>query len=285
MHAGLKSNFQIFENHHCCHKNSLQISVFTEVKCVSIEKIFSYYLTFASVNLKKYLFILFLPFANCLAQQNFINVPSAEVTVKHKLFFQQQINFNEIIQSNSTLDYGLGKGFEMGINILGLNFSEKNQTFLNNDTNDRDPYNPLIALNGMKSFKLNEKFSLAGGLQAGVNFRDNKKTRGAGLAYMNVRYHSFLNNKGSLVGGLYYNSLHYGGHGNRLGAWVGGEVPLSPRFHLLAESVLGYNAICFTSVAMVYYPKPNMPLTLGLQIPNTSNNAYSVVFEFTIVPE
>lgn len=64
-----------------------------------------------------------------VAQQNFINVPSSEATIKNKVFFQQQLNFNELIQSNSTLDFGLGKGFEVGANILGLNFSDKKNHF------------------------------------------------------------------------------------------------------------------------------------------------------------
>lgn len=55
------------------------------------------------------------------SQQNFINVPSVEVTKKHKLFFQQQFNFSQLVQSNSTIDYGLGNGFEIGVTILGLN--------------------------------------------------------------------------------------------------------------------------------------------------------------------
>jgi len=47
------------------------------------------------------------------SQQNFINVPSSEATKKHKLFFQQQLNFNELIQSNTTIDYGLGKDLKL----------------------------------------------------------------------------------------------------------------------------------------------------------------------------
>ncbi len=107
-------------------------------------------------------------------QQNFINVPSSEATTKNNLFFQQQLNFNELTQSKTTLDYGLGKGFEIGVNVLGLNFSDKKKSFLNNDTNDVDPFNPLILINGLKQFKVNEKISFAMGAQYGLNFRKNR---------------------------------------------------------------------------------------------------------------
>ena len=107
--------------------------------------------------------LLFLSSLVSYSQQNYINVPSSEATTKHKLFLQQQLNFNEIIQSNTTLDFGLGKGFEIGANVLGLNFSDKNRSFIKNDTNDIDPYNPLVMLNGLKQFEIskNEKYAKA----------------------------------------------------------------------------------------------------------------------------
>lgn len=220
-----------------------------------------------------------------LSQQNFINVPSSEATTKHKLFFQQQINFNEIIQSNTTLDLGLGKGFEFGVNILGLNFSEKNKSFIQNDTNDVDPYNPLIMINGLKQFELSENVSISSGAQFGLNFRDNKRTTNAALIYENLLIKNLLVKNSSLVIGGYYNSIHYGGrHGNRIGAWIGSEIPIVNKLHIVAESVIGNNAMCYSSIGVIYYPKKRIPITLGIQIPNVKNNAYSIVFELTFVP-
>jgi len=219
------------------------------------------------------------------AQQNFINVPSCEVTEKNKLFFQQQLNFNELTQSNTTLDFGLGKGFEIGANVLGLNFIDKSKSLLNNDTNDHDPYNPLVMINGLKSFRLTENLSLAIGSQVGINFTDNKKEKEAGLLYENLCIKNLLLKNSCLVIGSYYNSMHYGGIGNRLGAWIGTEVPVNDHLHIMAESVLGSNALCYTSTGVVVYPVKWMPLTLGIQIPNTTSNAYSIVFELTIIPK
>ena len=39
---------------------------------------------------------------------------SYEITVKNKLFFQQQFNINENIQSNTNFCYGLGWNMELG---------------------------------------------------------------------------------------------------------------------------------------------------------------------------
>lgn len=235
--------------------------------------------------MKNFLFLFFTFISVALnGQQNFINVPSSEATPKHKLFFQQQLNFNEIIQSNTTLDLGLGKNFEVGVNILGLNFSEKNRSFTENDTADKDPYNPLVLLNALKTISVSEKASITIGSQYGVNFRDNKKRREAGLPYVNFKLADLFIKNSSFILGAYYNSIHYGGYGNRFGIWAGTEIPVTHKFHLMAESIFGTNALSYTSVGIIYYPLKKMPLTLGIQIPNTRNNTYSLVFELTFTP-
>lgn len=221
---------------------------------------------------------------SAIAQQNYINVPSADVTKKNRLFFQQQLNFNELVQSNTTLDYGIGRGFEIGVNVLGLNFNDKTGSFLNNDSADSDPYNPLVLINALKRIELTKHTSIAIGSQAGINFIDNKKQSRAGLTYLNLRLTDLMLKNSSFVIGTYYNSLNYGGSGNRFGFWVASEVPLTSKFHLMSESVIGNNALSYSSIGIVYYPFEWMPLTLGAQIPNTKSNAYSVVFELTIIP-
>lgn len=218
------------------------------------------------------------------AQQNFINVPSGEITKTKKLFFQQQFNFNEIIQSNTTVDYGLGKGFELGLNVLGLDYAEKTHSLFLNDTNDRDPYDPLVTLNTLKQFELNENISLSIGTQIGVNVDFDNKVRPANLTYLNIRFTDVIQDNWVLVAGPYYNSKHYGGEGNRVGCWLATEVPLGTKWHVMGESVIGNNAISYSSFGVIFFPKPRIPLTLGIQIPNTTHNAYALVFELTITP-
>lgn len=219
-----------------------------------------------------------------LAQQNFINVPSGEVTKAGKFFFQQQFNFNEIIQSNTTIDYGLEKGFEIGINVLGLNYVEKTNSLFLNDTEDRDPYNPLLTINGLKQVELSERTSFSVGTQVGVNVDFDGKYRPANLTYVNFRFQDVVWKDCVFVVGPYYNSKHYGGRGNRVGGWLGAEIPFGSKWHVMGESVVGDNAISYSSFGVIFYPKPRIPLTLGVQIPNTSNNAYALVFELTVTP-
>lgn len=228
--------------------------------------------------------VLWLSYLVCFSQQNFINVPSGDVTSCKKVFFQEQLNFNESIQSNTTIDLGIGKGFELGVNILGLDFDLKQKALIVNNSNDVDPYNPLIGINGLKRFNINKYFSVAGGFQAGINFRDNRRAKSASLFYSNFSITNLWLEESKLIIGMYYNSRHYGGPGQRLGAWCGAEVPFSKRWHLMAESILGNNALSYTSVGVVYYVKRKIPLTLGVQIPNIPRNSYALVFEFTFSP-
>lgn len=235
--------------------------------------------------MKNYFFSLSILLSSLLrAQQNFINVPSGEVTKKGKLFFQQQININNLIQSNSTVDIGLGKDIEMGINLLGVNFDDKIKSFQVNDTSNKDPYNPLLMLNGLKQFKITDHIETSTGIQTGLNFNDNKKTTLASLGYANLMFKDYIKDHSIMTLGIYYNSLHYGGDGNRFGGWIGTEFPITQRFHVMGESVIGTNAICYTSLGIVLYVNPHVPLTVGVQIPNNHNNNSAFVFEFTFVP-
>jgi hypothetical protein len=218
------------------------------------------------------------------SQQNFINVPSSEVTTVKKIFFQQQLNFNELIQSNTTLDFGLGNGFEIGVNVLGLNFSENQQTFFHNDSSDIDPYNPLISINALKQIKIKENIAISFGTQLGLNFETSKKKSEASLGYGNLSIKDLWKKNSNLIIGAYYNSKHYGGQGNRVGAWVGAEIPMIKKIHFMAESVIGNNSLSYTSFGIIYYPIKWMPLTFGVSIPNTPSNSYSLVFELTIIP-
>ena len=165
------------------------------------------------------------------SQQNFINVPSSEVTSPKKLFFQQQLNFSQLIQSNTTLDYGLGKGFEVGINVFGLNYNAINNRIIQNDTINSRPYNPLMMVNGLKHFKLSENIAIAVGGQGGVKYPMRKNPTQAYLAYTNLRMENLIVKHSHLVLGAYVNSQHYGGNGNRFGGWIGFEIPAHSKLH------------------------------------------------------
>lgn len=106
--------------------------------------------------------------ACALGQQNFFNVPSSEITPKGKLFFQEQLNVAERHQqSSTTVDLGLGRGLEVGVNCNGLTILEDREAHpVFNDT--ILPYNPFILANAQKRFELGEEMAIAFGVQYGM---------------------------------------------------------------------------------------------------------------------
>lgn len=215
-----------------------------------------------------------------------MNVPNSEITQKNKHFFQQQITSNSSFsQFSSTYNYGLGKGMEIGLNVWMLNLDHKTFRFSSSTIKKDEPINPMIMINGAKQFLLNENQSLTFGTQLGTSFNYPTIKNGLGLIYFNYKLTDLFTSKSLLIVGSYYNSINYGGSGNRIGAWIGLDVPLSQKFCLMGETILGSNYISTSCLGFVYSPKPNLPLTFAMQIPNNIHTATSFVFELTILPK
>jgi len=58
-----------------------------------------------------------------LAQQTFFNVPESDLTPRHKVLVQQQVDLHaEEIRGTTTFSYGLGRGWEAGLNLYNVNY-------------------------------------------------------------------------------------------------------------------------------------------------------------------
>ena len=100
------------------------------------------------------------------AQQNLFNVPNGKITNMGEMFFQEQFNFSRPVgSSNTTFDFGLGKDFELGFNILDVNFYERGVP-----SSGPSQVNPDLLLNGQKGFELvDEVWQIGIGTQMGFN--------------------------------------------------------------------------------------------------------------------
>jgi len=55
-----------------------------------------------------------------LAQQNLFNIPSGDITPKNKIFYQHQFNvYPKKFESKAHFVYGLGGGWDAGLNLVG----------------------------------------------------------------------------------------------------------------------------------------------------------------------
>lgn len=213
------------------------------------------------------------------AQQNFFNVPSADVCEKGTWFFQQQVNLlRSGNTSNTTFNIGLGHKTEIGINVNALEFESQGWA----------PYQaqapaPFFLLNGQKAFLLPSELSLSIGAQAGMAPR---KTWG-NYVYSNLKWEQSQQHL-KLLGGIYSANKAYMGPGNRgfgnaaIGFQLGMEKALVPELiyfqmdliggrHRSAEAVFGTAIKC----------SKHLVVSLGYQVPTSSNNAPGWVFELT----
>lgn len=234
-------------------------------------------------------FLFILTSITTYAQQNYFNVPSSDITEKNKVFFQHQINIStDVIQNNTTFDFGLGNNYEIGINIIGLNF-EKQKNAYSFVTSNVAPYSPFIMINAQKKIALNEKFSLAAGFQQGISTSTTKKT--GGYYYINNVY------KNETIGlkitsGIYYATNSFIGEGKRfysndgLGFHSGIEKSIIHRKIVFqSDFISGQHSLGELVIGGAYFLTKDLILSGGYQIPTFNSLANkAAVFELTYNP-
>ena len=220
-----------------------------------------------------------------IAQQNLFNIPSSEITVKNKLFFQQQFNINENIQSNTNFCYGLGWNMELGFNIAGLQTNQKFTKLTINNSLNGEPLAPLGLITFQKAFDINRLLTIGLGTQFGTNLSNQKKHVFADFTYLN----SLLNlykEKLKINFGIFYGDKAVVGEKSELGYMYGFETKINKKIHLVADHIAGKTPIGVNVVGFIFFVQPNLPLSFGYQIPNSKTNANTAyVFELTYVPK
>jgi hypothetical protein len=220
-------------------------------------------------------------------QQNLFNVPSLEITKEKKHFVQYQANFTDQFQSNLTYDYGLGKGCEIGLNVLALNADPglNSKTFIFNDSfRASSPLCPLVMLNAQKEFKWNKLFKVSSGFQFGTNVSQHfvSGNRPAIFFYINSKL-SLVEDKLQCVNGIYYGNKAYLGSGAQINMMNGVEYSVFKRVHLMGDVFWGNNYISECVIGMVYYVTAHFTVSAGYQMPTVySKSSKGYVFELTL---
>ncbi|WMW78263.1 hypothetical protein RF683_02125 [Flavobacterium sp. 20NA77.7] len=223
------------------------------------------------------------------AQQNYFNVPSSDITEKNKIFIQHQINIaSDVIQNNTTFDLGLGNNYEIGLNVIGLNFEKQKITY-SFFTSNIAPYSPFLMVNAQKKIALNEKFSLAAGIQQGISISSTKKN--GGYYYLN----SVFKNEAiglKITSGIYYATDSFVGEGKRLYSKNGLGIHSGIEKSIIHKKVVfqsdfisGQHSLGELVIGGAYYLKKDLILSGGYQLPtfNSLSNK-SLVFELTYNP-
>ena len=219
------------------------------------------------------------------AQQNLFNVPSGTITRKDEVFLQEQMNLGRFGESNTTIDYGLGNKWEVGLNIFKVNLYPGNIQPLTGESNE-----DALLFNIQKGFSPFEELAIEIGTQQGLSANNGtQKVDFLNFTWSVSRWTPKEGPfKGTLVSGVYYGNKNFLGAGNEIGWMTGVEYPLwRENLSFVADFISGTNS---ASVAVIgaqwtLSEKKGWQVSLGAQLPSpNSGNGYGAVFELTKFP-
>ncbi len=214
-----------------------------------------------------------------LAQQNLFNVPSGEITHEGNFFFQQQFNFSTNGQSNTTLEYGLGHGWEVGLNVFDVSIYKTHAL----PPIGRHQVNPDLLFNVQRGFEITDWWKVEFGTLSGFN----PISRSDDIRFQTFNFTSnaftLPNDIAKFYLGAYQTNVAYAGPGDRVGVLLGTEIPLvKDKLHFMADYISGNSDISVGVIGGVWYLPSKWQISLGAQIPAPrSHNAYGVVLELT----
>ena len=167
------------------------------------------------------------------AQQNLFNVPVPAVAAEDKIFFQEQLNIGSIGSSNTTLDYGLGNKFEIGLNVFNVGLYPAVTPPRPGDAGRNG-----FLVNMQKVFEPSESFEIGIGTQQGVSATtSSQQTEYMGFGWSVIEYDTH-NNHGRYLAGAYIGNPTYTGSGNGVGWMLGVEYPVIPEKSTLWQTGL-----------------------------------------------
>ena len=221
------------------------------------------------------------------AQQNLFNIPAGDLTPKNKFFFQQQTNVYALnyLEAKNHLVYGLGGGWEIGVNVVNLKMDFRRPAIALNGRAEYPvkPMTPLAQLTTQKFFFLNSRFKTSIGTQIGTNpTRLGSEARATHFTYNTWVYEPRHHVK--LVVGPYVSDRGTVGRGNTIGVLAGFEFPVSKKLLVMGDFISGTNATSVSVLGINFLATKRVQLCLGGLLPNPgSGNRPGVVFELNLL--
>ena len=219
-----------------------------------------------------------------VAQLTVFNVSSSEITDARKISAQQQFEIQEEIESSTTLTYGLGRNWEVGINLINLDYSIKDRDFEVNDTSTAIPFAPLLLGNAQKVFELNNTFSVGIGAVAGTNLTSHHRS------FVYYGYTNILASLGSqdqyqLAAGPYISNHKYLSDGPFCGVQAPFDAGIfHKKLHLLGDWISGSHKKGKLSLGFEVFLTRRLPLAFGWQRSNGDGSQAGVV-QLTFLPK
>ena len=239
------------------------------------------------MKLKSVLFLLMIAaFQKTYGQQNLFNIPSGDITPAKKLFYQHQLNvYSNKLESKAHVVYGLNKGWDAGVNLVGKGFYfSPNWRMLHNADATKGALYPILMGTLQKQFTLSDHFDVNFGTQAGFNLSDQLSNKKLNFFTYGIGVYHFMHGKSRLVGGIYQTNKEYVGQGNTFGIMFGYEIKLAKRWYAMGDWLSGNNDASVGVIGAVYNLTKRIQICGGWQIPNPNTPKPSgVVLELNLL--
>lgn len=204
------------------------------------------------------------------AQQTLFNVPEVDATEHRKLFFQQQVSFSDKINSETTFSYGLGKGWEAGVNLFNLGINSESDGRIVRFEGQSPQESPKALFNVRKSLSCGI-FRMSLGTRMGSAITDVDGNRFAHFTYLNPGVQWGRKDRGIITAGGYVtNSTYSGGGPGKIGFMAGMQVPLWI-VNFKADYLGGNNELSHLTVGGGIFLPRSWELAAGVMIPSNGN--------------
>ncbi|MFY8003498.1 MAG: hypothetical protein ACOVNR_01595 [Chitinophagaceae bacterium] len=220
------------------------------------------------------------------SQQNLFNIPSGDITDTKKGFYQHQLNvYSNKVESKAHFVYGLGKGWDAGVNLVGKGaYFTKDWRLLHNDNPTKGAVYPILMGTLQKQFNINKRFDINLGTQFGSNLSNKINSKVANYFLYGLGVYYFNKRKSRVVGGVYKTNEMFVGTGNTAGMMLGYEIKLAKRWYLMGDWVSGNNDASVAVLGGMYNLSKRVQLCAGWQVPNANTpKPQALVLEINIL--
>ena len=221
------------------------------------------------------------------SQQNLFNVPSSDITPRGRFFYQHQLNlYKQKLESKAHIVYGLGKGWDVGVNLVGKGFYfTPVWRSLHNSDPDKGALYPVLMGTAQKAFVLSDHWQINLGAQAGINLsnRLSKKELNYFL-YSLASWKPGHDHRFKFVVGTYYTNSMFVGGGNIAGLLAGYEIKVVSGWYLMGDFISGDNDSAVSVFGIMKTISKRVQLCAGYMVPNPNTPKPSgVVLELNIL--
>lgn len=212
--------------------------------------------------------------AGLYAQQTHFKVPQADATDRKLLYFEQELDYNKELLSYTTFTLGLGKGWEVGLNVNDLRIHTEENTRVIQFEEDKPEESSKLLLNARKSFDIANCFYASLGTRLGSTIISTQGRDLANFSYANTGVCWGERNKVKITAGGFYTNREYTGDTDDIsnyGFMAGVQVPVL-LFNLNADYISGRTDISYLTVGGGINLPRRWELAAGVAIPSPGSN-------------